>query len=112
MTSIPLPQHSAWSLSLTSERTSYTLCAIALVSSALLQKIALPGSGGALPITLLIYLGLATWGFVAGALNLNAPALISYAIFGVICSISAAVSHSPASSPLSLPYLLVVHIPL
>jgi hypothetical protein len=112
MPSTPLPQHSEWSLSLTSGRTSYTLCAIAVVSSALLQKIALPGSGGALPVTLLIYMGLAAWGFAAGALNLNVPALISYAIFSVVCLMSAAVSDSPISSALSLPYLLVVHIPL
>jgi hypothetical protein len=113
MTTIALlPQTPTWSLWTQSEKTSYALCAVALLSSVLLQKIALPGTGGALPFTLVIFLALAAWGLITGIFEVNVPALISYAIFGLLGIVSAATATSAKVSLISLGYLLVVHVPL
>jgi hypothetical protein len=83
-----------------------------LLCSVFLQKIALPGTGGLLPINLFIFPSLTLLAFLFGTLVLNLTAFSWYALFILIGALSGAISTSAHVSPLSLGFLLVVQFPL
>ena len=93
-------------------QSGFALCAFTLLSAVLLQKIALPGTGGIYPLSLLIFPVVTTAAFLAGLLEINTTAFIWYALFVLMGTLSAAMSPSPHVSVLSLGFLVVVQFPL
>jgi hypothetical protein len=88
------------------------LCASVLLSAVLLQKIALPGTGGLYPLNLVIFPTVATLSFVFGVLQIDTAAFLWYALFVLVGMLSTAMSPSPHVSVPSLGFLLVVQFPL
>lgn len=90
----------------------FAICAIALLSSVALQKIALPGTGGLYPLNLLIFPAVTAVGFIAGRLEINTSAFAWYALFIILGAVSTALSPSSHVSALSLGFLVVAQAPL
>jgi hypothetical protein len=88
------------------------LCGFTLLSAVFLQKIALPGTGGLFPLSLLIFPALTAWAFFVGVLEINSAAFIWYALFALMGTLSAALSPSAHVSILSLGFLVVAQLPL
>jgi hypothetical protein len=93
-------------------RSGFALCGFALVSAVVLQKIALPGTGGSFPASLFIFPAVTGVAFLAGVLEINTTAFIWYALFVLLGTLSAALSPSPHVSVLSLGFLVVAQLPL
>ena len=93
-------------------RAGFALCASVLLLEVFLQKIALPGTGGIYPLSLLIFPAITSAAFLAGVLEINTTAFIWYAGFILVGILSAAVSPSPHVSVLSLGFLVVAQFPL
>jgi hypothetical protein len=93
-------------------QSGFTLCAAVLLLEVFLQKIALPGTGGVYPLSLLIFPAITAAAFVAGLLEVNMPAFLGYAGFILVGVLSTAVSPSPHVSILSLGFLIVAQLPL
>ena len=91
---------------------SFALCALTLVAAVLFQKIALPGTGGLFPLSLLLFPAVTGVAYLAGLLEINTSAFIWYALFVVMGTLSAAFSPSPHVSVLSLGFLVVAQMPL
>src|SRR5258708_34717015 len=90
----------------------FALCATVLLSSALLQKIALPGTGGIYPLNLVIFPAVATVSFAFGVLQIDTVAFRWYGLLILVGTLSTAMSPSPHVSVLSLGFLLVAQFPL
>jgi hypothetical protein len=93
-------------------QSGFVLCGFALLSAVLLQKIALPGTDGQFPISLLIFPALTATAFLTGVIEINAAAFIWYGLFVVMGTLSAVLTPSPHVSVLSLGFLVVVQLPL
>ena len=93
-------------------QTGFALCAVVLLLEVFLQKIALPGTAGIYPLTLLIFPAVTAAAFVAGVLEINTAAFIWYAAFILVGILSTALSPSPHVSVLSLGFLVVAQLPL
>jgi hypothetical protein len=93
-------------------QTAFALCAVTLLSSIFLQKIALPGTGGYHPLNLVVFPALTLLAFVLTVIEVNTATFVWYALLVVAGAISLAVSPSAQVSALSLGYLLVVQFPL
>ena len=93
-------------------QSGFALCALTLLSGLLLQKIALPGTGGIYPLSLLMFPAATAVFFVAGVLEINTAAFIWYALFVLMGTLSTAMSLSPHVSGLSFGFLLVAQFPL
>jgi hypothetical protein len=93
-------------------QSGFALCALTLLSAVLLQKFALPGTGGIYPLNLFIFPAATAVAFVAGVIEINTAAFIWYAVFVLVGTLSAAMSPSPHVSALSLGFLLVAQFPL
>lgn len=93
-------------------QSGFALCAVTLVSAVLLQKIALPGTGGLFPVSLLIFPAVTGVAYLLGTLEINTTAFIWYALFVLTGTLSAALSPSPHVSVLSLGFLVVAQLPL
>jgi hypothetical protein len=93
-------------------RPGFLLCASVLVMAAFFQKIALPGTNGIYPLSLIIFPAVTAAAFIRGVLEVNTTAFIWYAGFVLAGIISAAVSPSPQVSVLSLGFLVVAQLPL
>jgi hypothetical protein len=74
------------------------LCFGTLVSAVFLQKIALPGTGGSLPLNLCIFLVVAITAFVFDVVEINPPALLWYVLFVGAGALSMAQSSSGRAS--------------
>lgn len=81
-------------------QSGFALCAFTLLSAVLLQKIALPGTGGIYPLSLFMFPAVTTAAFLAGLLEINTTAFIWYALFVLIGTLSTALSPSPHVSVL------------
>lgn len=90
----------------------FALCSFTLLSAVFLQKIALPGTGGLFPVTLLIFPGVTTAAFLLGVLEIEMRLFLWYALFVVMATLSAVLSPSPHVSVLSLGFLVVAQLPL
>src|SRR3954471_18308335 len=95
-----------------SEQSSFAVCAVTLLCSVFLQKIALPGTGGLYPLNLFVFPAVTAAGFLAGRLEINTAAFIWYALFVSMGAVSAALSPSAHVSVLSLGFLVVAQAPL
>ena len=93
-------------------QSGFALCAAVLLLEVLLQKIALPGTGGIYPLSLFIFPAITAVAFLAGVLEVNTPAFLWYAGFVLVGILSAAVSPSAHVSVLSLGFLVVAQLPL
>ncbi len=93
-------------------QSGFALCGFALLSAVVLQKIALPGTGGLFPASLFIFPAVTGVAFLAGVLEINTTAFIWYAFFVLTGTLSAALSPSPHVSVLSLGFLVVAQFPL
>lgn len=93
-------------------RSGFALCAFTLLSAVLLQKIALPGTGGVYPLSLFLFPAVTAGAFFTGVLEVNMTAFIWYTAFVLIGILSAALSPSPHVSVLSLGFLVVAQLPL
>jgi hypothetical protein len=93
-------------------QSGFALCAFALLSAVLLQKIALPGTGGIYPLSLFIFPAATVVSFVVGVLEINMTAFIWCAFFVLMGTLSTAMSPSPHVSVLSLGFVLVAQFPL
>ena len=91
---------------------AFLLCSGTLVSAIFLQKIAMPGTEGSLPINLVLFLAAGFCAFLFDVVEINPTALLWYALFVVTGAVSLAVSSSARASPLSLGLLLAVQLPL
>jgi hypothetical protein len=91
---------------------AFALCASTLLLEVVLQKIALPGTGGIYPLSLLIFPAVTAAAFLAGVLEVNTTAFILYTAFVTTGIISAALSPSSHVSILSLGFLVVAQLPL
>ena len=110
MTDVLLPR--AASLPATRTQAAFILCAVTLLSSIFLQKIALPGTGGQHPLNLVIFPATTLAAFLLGVIEVNTPALLFYSLVVLAGGISAAMSPSGQMSLLSLGYFLAVQFPL
>jgi hypothetical protein len=108
MAEISLARAPAWP----AVQSGFALCALVLLLEVLLQKIALPGTGGIYPLSLLIFPGVTAVAFVAGVLEINTSAFIWYAAFVLMGIVSTALSPSSHVSVLSLGFLVVAQLPL
>jgi hypothetical protein len=90
----------------------FALCSVTLLSAAVFQKIALPGTGGLFPLSLFILPAITATAFLAGVLEVNTIAFIWYVLFILIGTLGAAISPSPHVSVLSLGLLVVAQLPL
>ena len=93
-------------------QSGFSLCAFTLFVAVFLQKIALPGTGGLFPASLLIFPAVTTAAFLFGVIEINTKAFIWYALFILVGTLSAALSPSPHVSVLSLGFLVVAQLPL
>ena len=93
-------------------KSGFALCGFTLVSGVLLQKIALPGTGGLFRVTLLIFPVTTAAAFLTGVIEINSGLFIWYALFAVMATLSAVLSPSPHVSVLSLGLLVVAQMPL
>jgi hypothetical protein len=93
-------------------QSGFALCASTLLLEVLLQKIALPSTGGIYPLSLFIFPAVAAAAFLTGVLEVNTVAFIWYAAFIVMGTVSAALSPSSHVSVLSLGFLVVAQLPL
>ena len=93
-------------------QSGFALCVSVLLLEVFLQKIALPGTGGIYPLSLLIFPAVTAAAFLAGMLEVNTPAFLWYAGFILLGILSAAVSPSPHVSVFSLGFLVVAQLPL
>jgi hypothetical protein len=93
-------------------QSGFALCGFALLAAVVLQKIALPGTGGLFPASLLIFPAVTGIAFLVGVLEINTTAFIWYALFVLMGTLSAALSPSPHVSVLSLGFLVVAQLPL
>lgn len=93
-------------------QSGFALCAGGLLLEVILQKIALPGTGGIYPLSLLIFPTITAAAFLAGVVELNTTAFLWYAGFILAGILSTAVSPSPHVSVLSLGFLVVAQLPL
>src|SRR5690349_2629404 len=91
---------------------AFRFCAGTLLAAILLQKLALPGTDGGLPLNLFLFLAAALSAFVFEVAEINPSALLWYALFVATGAFSMAVSPSPRASGLSLGLLLLVQLPL
>lgn len=91
---------------------AFRFCAGTLLAAIFLQKLALPGTGGDLPLNLFLFLAATMSAFVFEVAEINPSALLWYALFVVTGAFSMAVSPSPRASGLSLGLLLLVQLPL
>jgi hypothetical protein len=96
----------------TATQSGYALCVSTLLFEVFLQKIALPGTGGIYPLSLLVFPVLTAVAFTTGVLEVNTTAFVWYAAFVLIGIVSAALSPSPHVSVLSLGFLVVAQLPL
>jgi hypothetical protein len=103
---------SAGAIARSSEQSSFAVCAVTLLCSVFLQKIALPGTGGLYPLNLFVFPAVTAAGFLAGRLEINTAAFIWYALFVSMGAVSAALSPSAHVSVLSLGFLVVAQAPL
>jgi hypothetical protein len=90
----------------------FALCSSALLLEVFLQKIALPGTGGIYPLSLLIFPAVTAAAFLAGMLEVHTAAFAWYAGFILIGTLSTALSPSPHVSVLSLGFFVVAQLPL
>jgi hypothetical protein len=93
-------------------QSGFMLCALTLLFEVLLQKIALPGTGGIYPLSLLIFPAVTAAAFFSGVIEVNTTAFIWYAAFVLMGTLSTALSPSPHVSVLSLGFLVVAQFPL
>jgi hypothetical protein len=93
-------------------RSAFALCAFVLLVAIFLQKIALPGTDGIYPLSLLIFPAVTAAAFLAGVLEVNTSAFLWYAGFVVSGIVSMTLSPSPHVSVLSLGFLMVAQLPL
>jgi hypothetical protein len=93
-------------------QSGFVLCAATLLCAVLLQKIALPGTGGIYPLSLFMFPAITAAAFLAGVLEINTTAFVWYALFVLMGTLSAALSPSPHVSVLSLGFLVVAQCPL
>jgi hypothetical protein len=93
-------------------QSGFILCAVTLLAAVFLQKVALPGTGGLYPVSLLIFPAITAGGFLAGVIEINTTAFIWYAVFVLLGTLSTAMSPSPHVSVLSLGFLVVAQLPL
>jgi hypothetical protein len=110
MSAISIPHAAHPSLART--ETGYAVCTIILLASTVLQKVALPGTGGEFPLNLFVFPAATLLAFLFGVIEINSPAFICYALFLVAGAISVAVSPSAHVSALSLGFVSVVQLPL
>ena len=90
---------------------AFLLCSGTLVTSVVLQKIAIPGTEGSVPINLVL-LAIAFAPPYFDVLEINTTALLWYATFVATGAVSLVVSSSASASSLSLGLLLAVQLPL
>lgn len=83
-----------------------------IVLSVFLQKIAIPGSNGSLPVSLLGLTGASVLGLMTGHLRISTLAFSAYLAFLVIILASYVTSSSPSVSVGSLALLAMVQFPL
>ncbi|MGJ4951801.1 hypothetical protein [Bradyrhizobium sp. HKCCYLS20291] len=93
-------------------KAGFAICALALLSSVFLQKVALPGTGGLYPLNLVIFPALTAAGFLSGRLEVNTSAFAWYALFIILGGLSTALSPSAHVSALSLGFFVVAQAPL
>src|SRR5262245_13115569 len=106
MSVVSIPQ--AADSPLVKSQSGMALCAAMVVAATVLQKVALPGTGGEFPLNLLIFPAATLLAFLFGVIEINAPAFICYALFVVGGVVSVAISPSAHVSALSLGFLFVV----
>jgi hypothetical protein len=95
-----------------STQSGFALCAMALLSAVFLQKIALPGTDGILPLNLLLLPAIMGLALAFNLLEINIAAFAWYAMLILVGGLSAALSPSARVSALSLGLLFVVQLPL
>lgn len=88
------------------------LSVLVLLLEILLQKIALPGTRGVYPLSLVIFPAVTAAAFLGGVLEINTTAFLWYAGFVLMGILSTALSPSPHVSVLSLGFLAVAQLPL
>jgi hypothetical protein len=93
-------------------QSGFRLCALALLSSVLLQKLALPGTDGVFPLNLFVFPAITALAFLIGILEVNVAAFAWYSLFVLFGVLSSAASPSARVSALSLGLLLVAQFPL
>ena len=91
---------------------AFLLCSGTLVCAVFLQKIAMPGTEGSVPINLVFFPAAAFCAFFFNVIEINPTALLWYALFVATGVVSLAVASSARASPLSLGLLLAVQLPL
>jgi hypothetical protein len=110
MSTFAPPLHLASDKSASSEA-GFLLCAGTLLAAIFLQKIALPGTGGILPLDLFILPLIVLSALLLGLLEINATALLWYALFAFAGAVSLLLSSSARASATSLGFLFVVQLP-
>ena len=103
---------SAGTTAASTARSGFLVCGFTLLCAVFLQKIALPGTGGLYPLSLVIFPALTTAAFLAGVIEINTTAFVWYALFVLLATLSAALSPSPHLSVLSLGFIVVAQFPL
>ena len=93
-------------------RLPFMLCVVVILSATFLQKIAVPGSAGALSVTLLVLPGVIAIGLVTNAFLINVEALVYYVIVTLIAWVSLLHATSAQASVMSLLLFAVVQLPL
>lgn len=108
-TAMPRPSTSAGRNGL---RSAHVMCALLLILSIFFQKVAIPGTGGLLPMSFLGLVGLAGYGLVTGQLVASLGTLTLFVAFALLATLSAIASTAVGLSRFSLAFLLVVQFPL